>query len=82
MPFSFLSLDEQTQVSFVAKKAHAVRIIDVILQTCLIAQRHRVDGGSREEKHWARASLSDKRLEGLTLPILAPGSLQVGRLSA
>ena len=72
MPFSFLSLDEPTQVSSVAKKAHAIRIVDVILQTYLIAQRHRVDGGSREEKHRARASLSDKRLEGLTLPILAP----------
>jgi len=29
VPFSFLSLDEQTQVSFVAKKADAVRIIHV-----------------------------------------------------
>jgi len=37
---------------------------------------------SEEEKSRARATLSDKRLEGSTLPVLAPGSLQVGQFSA
>jgi len=37
---------------------------------------------SEEEKSRARATLSDKRLEGSTLPVIAPGSLQVGQFSA